>query len=144
MKIRENRFILERALWAFLVLGLFVAGCSKEESQEPLDPYNKPYSRMQDATYTNALQESVTKRADISKRMQAVEKEIKAAEAKDPKSAEVAALCAKRTALENELRANEKQTKQLIRKRILHENAAIEAREARENKANNNISSKGN
>ncbi len=143
MKIREDRFALDRVLWAFFVLGLFVVGCSKEESQEPLDPYNKPYARMEDAAYTNALQESVAKRLDISKRIQAVENEIKAAEAKDSKSAEVEVLRAKRTALENELRANEKQTKQLIRKRILRENAAIEAREKRENKKNN-ISSKGN
>ncbi len=144
MKKRDNRFKIEKVFGVLLVLGLFVVGCSKEEPQEPLDPYNKPYSRLEDAAYTNALHTQMEKRMDVFKRIQAVEDEIKAAEAKDPKSAEVEALRAKRAALEDEFRANRKQTEQLIRMRILRENAAIEAREARENKANNNISSKGN
>ncbi len=143
MKKRDNRFKIEKISWALLVLVLFVVGCSKEESQEPLDPYNKPYARMEDATYTNALHKQMEKRMDVIKRIQAVDDEINEAEAKDPKSAEAEALRAKRTALENEFRANRKQTEQLIRMRILQENAAIEAREKRENKANN-ISSKGN
>ena len=144
MKKRDNRFKIEKVSRALLVLGLLVVGCSKEEPQEPLDPYNRPYSRMEDVAYTNALHTQMEKRMDVFKRIQAVEEEIKAVEAKDPKSAEVEALRAKRTALEDEFRANRKQTEQLIRVRILRENAAIEAREARENKTNNNISSKGN
>lgn len=143
MKKWNNRFLAKRVLVASLTLGLFVVGCSKEESQEPTDPYNKPYSRMEDTAYTNALQERMAKRLDIFKRIQEVESEIKKAEANDPKSSEVEALRVKRAALEDEFRANRKQTEQLIRARIIRENAAIEARAARENKTNN-ISNKGN
>lgn len=129
MKKREDRFLRMKIAWAFLALGLLVAGCSKEEP----DPYNKPYSRMEDAAYTNALHSHIDKRNDIHKRMVQLENEIREAESKDAKSVEAEALRAKRKELMKEYDTNRAQTERLVRERILRESAAIEAREKREN-----------
>ena len=129
MKKREDRFLKMKIAWAFLALGLLVAGCSKEEP----DPYNKPYSRMEDAAYTNALHSHIDKRNDIHKRMVQLENEIREAESKDAKSVEAEALRAKRKELMKEYDTNRAQTERLVRERILRESAAIEAREKREN-----------
>ncbi len=143
MKKLDMRYILNKSTRALGVLALLVAGCSKEvEPESPADPFDKPYSRMEDKAYTKELHERMSKREDIAKRLLAVDDELNAAEAKDPKSAEVEALKAKREDLCKEYDMNRTQTEQLVRMRILRENAAIEAREARENKKNN-ISSKG-
>lgn len=133
MKKREDRFLRMKIAWAFLALGLLVAGCSKEEPSAPLDPYNKPYSRMEDAAYTNALHSHIDKRNDIHKRMVQLENEIREAESKDAKSVEAEALRAKRKELMKEYDTNRAQTERLVRERILRESAAIEAREKREN-----------
>ena len=85
----------------------------------------------------------MAKRDEIFTRIEALENAIKAAEAKDPKSEEAVALRSRREGLRKEYDANKTQTEQLIRARILRENAAIEARKARENNTGN-ISSKGN
>ncbi len=144
MKRLDIKYVLSKSAFVLLTLGLFVVGCSKEaEPEAPVDPFDKPYARMDDKAYTKALQERMDKRMEIYKRMRELEDQIKAAEAKEPKSAEVEALKAKREGLRNEYDANKTLTEQLIRARILQENAAIEARKARENKKNN-ISSKGN
>lgn len=144
MKRLDIKYVLSKSAFVLLTLGLFVVGCSKEaEPETPVDPFDKPYARMDDKAYTKALQERMDKRMEIYKRMRELEDQIKAAEAKEPKSAEVEALKAKREGLRNEYDANKTLTEQLIRARILQENAAIEARKARENKKNN-ISSKGN
>lgn len=144
MKRLDIKYVLSKSAFVLLTLGLFVVGCSKEaEPETPVDPFDKPYARMDDKAYTKALQERMDKRMEIYKRMRELEDQIKTAEAKEPKSAEVEALKAKREGLRNEYDANKTLTEQLIRARILQENAAIEARKARENKKNN-ISSKGN
>lgn len=136
MKKRENRFVQLKVAWGLLAMGLLVAGCSKDGSEAPLDPYNKPYARMEDAAYTNALHSHIEKRNDIHKRMAQLENEIRAAEAKDAKSVEAEALRQKREGLKKEYDSNRAQTEKLVRERILRESAAIEAREKRENKGN--------
>lgn len=143
MKTCRDRFILGGAAVAVLTCGLFVAGCSKETPETPADPFDKPLSRMEDKAYTDALHARMAKRDEIFKRIEALENAIKAAEAKDPDSEEAVALRGRREGLRKEYDANKTQTEQLIRARILRENAAIEARRAREN-STNDISSKGN
>ena len=143
MKTYRDGFILGGASPAALACGLFVAGCSKEAPEAPADPFDKPLSRMEDKAYTDALHARMAKRDEIFTRIEALENAIKAAEAKDPKSEEAVALRSRREGLRKEYDANKTQTEQLIRARILRENAAIEARKARENNTGN-ISSKGN
>ena len=143
MKTCRDRFILGGAAVAALTCGLFVAGCSKETPETPTDPFDKPLSRMEDKAYTDALHARMAKRDEIFKRIEALENAIRAAEAKDPDSEESVALRGRREGLRKEYDANKTQTEQLIRARILRENAAIEARKAREN-STGNISSKGN
>ena len=143
MKRLNMRHIFNKSAIVLGVLALLVVGCSKEaEPEVPADPFDKPYSRMEDKAYTNLLHTQMTKRMDLASRIRALEDELKAAEAKDPKSAEVETLRVKIKDLCKEYDMNRSQTEQLVRMRILRENAAIEAREARENKKNN-ISSKG-
>ena len=143
MKTCRDRFILGGAAVAALTCGLFVAGCSKETPETPTDPFDKPLSRMEDKAYTDALRARMAKRDEIFTRIEALENAIKAAEAKDPDSEESVALRGRREGLRKEYDANKAQTEQLVRARILRENAAIEARKAREN-STNDISSKGN
>ena len=143
MKTCRDRFILGGAAVAALTCGLFVAGCSKETPETPTDPFDKPLSRMEDKAYTDALHARMAKRDEIFKRVEALENAIRAAEAKDPDSEESVALRGRREGLRKEYDANKTQTEQLIRARILRENAAIETRKAREN-STGNISSKGN
>lgn len=143
MKTCRDRFILGGAAVAALTCGLFVAGCSKETPETPTDPFDKPLSRMEDKAYTDALHARMAKRDEIFKRIEALENAIRAAEAKDPDSEESVALRGRREGLRKEYDANKTQTEQLIRARILRENAAIETRKAREN-STGNISSKGN
>ena len=142
-KRHKDRFILDGAARAALVFGLLAAGCSKEAPETPADPFDKPLSRMEDKAYTDALHARMAKRDEIFKRIEALENAIKAAEAKDPDSEEAVALRGRREGLRKEYDANKTQTEQLVRARILRENAAIEARKARENNVNE-ISSKGN
>lgn len=143
MKRLNMRHIRNKSAIVLGVLALLVVGCSKEaEPEAPADPFDKPYSRMEDKAYTNQLHTQMTKRMDLASRIRALEDELKAEEAKDPKSAVVETLKAKIKDLCKEYDMNRTQTEQLVRMRILRENAAIEAREARENKKNN-ISSKG-
>ena len=143
MKICRVRFILDGAAVAALACGLLVVGCSKDAPETPVDPFDKSLSRMEDKAYTDALHVRIAKRDEIFTRIEALENAIKEAEAKDPDSEEAVALRGRREDLRKEYDANQAQTEQLVRARILRENAAIEARKVRENNAND-ISSKGN
>lgn len=118
-----------RLTCAALVGVLLLAGCGKEESaQPPHDPYDTPYARMHDPEYLKALDGQRDEQKSIMREMAAARKEIAAFCKAHPGEEVPAELQRKLNEAADRMEQNRKASQQLVKERILRENAAADER----------------
>lgn len=107
-------------LAAALVCACVVTGCSREaEKATETKSASAPESYMNDPVFTNALAKLSSVRSSIMGRYDAARKLYEAEQAKAPDSAKAKELKAAMLAIEEEFQANRRQTRQLVRERLL-------------------------
>jgi len=118
------------ALTLLALVSLF-AGCGKEEPKA--DPYDTPYARMHDPAYLKAIEAKAAEQKVIMKEMMAARKEIAAYKTAHPGEAVPAELEKKLTDAADKMEENRKAAQQMVKDRILKENAAVDSRKKSEN-----------
>lgn len=121
-----------------LVAALAMCGCSKEEPQAA-DPYDKPYSRIQDPEYVKALAASNQERKALMTELARVSEELRVETEKDPESARTKELRKEMARVSEKALQQRILTQALVRDRINRETKAVAEREAREGRNANDV-----
>lgn len=123
----------DKVLLIAAVAAALCCGCGKDEEKTPsADPYDTPFSRMDDPEYRKALQDRVDGRKELMRETVALAKELEAERAKDPASAKVKELEEKQRQLAERHLQQRAETQRLVAERVKREAKAVEDRKARE------------
>lgn len=120
-------------MYALAIGALVISGCGKDEEPQPvIDKYDTPYARTKDPEYKAKIKERLQARNELMSRASKLNEELMAERAKDPESARVKEIEAEMKKLSEDMANRRKKDQMMVRDRIIREQNAIKAREARE------------
>lgn len=116
------------------LLGGCTGGCSREQPQPLPPPEESVVKRMEDPVYRSQLESLRAAQSEIAERMSAISKELEAARAEDPESAKTKELEKKHAAVLMEQEAQRAKALEVVRNRMLQDEADAKAGNKKENK----------